>query len=182
MDMENAWNRALQNTEIIRGRVQGLHTYADTRVPYILLSESSVNDGDTIVRKGEVVVHRPSLFVPPQNPSFQGFDLTDKMGVDENSFINFLVVRGVTMPSLLYNNKTSSLDIYEDSLSRAVKHYKDLLQRQENVSTGLVTGPEDCWPFSLMIFICAQIIRHSNSDLRKLIDEYRRNDPEQNTL
>jgi hypothetical protein len=180
MDLEEAWEKALKNTEIIRGRLQALMTMADTKVPYILLSESSINEGDTVVRKGEVIVHKPALFIPPHNPSFQGFDFNEKMGVDENSFINFLLVRGVSLPSLAYDNKTHSLDIYEDSLSQAVKHYKDLLQRQENVSTGLLTGPEDCWPFSLMIFICAQILKNSNSDIRKLIDEYRKNNPDQN--
>jgi len=59
MDMEEAWNKALRYTEIIRSRVQSLMTFKDTAVSYILLSESSINVGDTVVRRGEVVVEKP---------------------------------------------------------------------------------------------------------------------------
>jgi len=174
MDFEIMWNKALKNTEIIRSRVQALSMAGDTHVPYLLLSESSINVGDTIVRKGEVLVQKPSLFIPPNNPQFQGFEFendTDEK-FDENSFINFLIVRGISLPSLRYDNKTSSLDIYEGKLSEAIKHHQKILQQQENVHTGLVVGPEDCWQFSIMIFICSQIIKNADQDIQRLLDEY----------
>ena len=172
MDIEEFWEKALRNTEIIRSRVQALMTSADTHVPYILLSESSLNQGDTVVRKGEVFVEKPSLILPPNNPQFQGFEFDGTEVLNKNSMINFLLVRGVTIPSLKYDNKTSSLDIYEGSLSRAIKHYQELLLQQENVSTGLMVGPEDCWQFSLIIFICSQIARNAQQDIQKLLQEY----------
>lgn len=174
MDIEKYWEKALRQTEIIRSRVQALMTTGDTKVPYILLSESSLNLGDTVVRKGEVMVQKPSLILPPNNPQFKGFDLEDAQGIDSNHLVNFLLVRGVMIPSLKYNNKTHSLDIYEGSLSAAIKHYQVLLQQTENVSTGLMAAPEDCWQFSLLIFICTQIARNADQDIRKLLDEYHR--------
>lgn len=177
MDFEKMWTKALKHTEIIRSRIQALSMSGDTQVPYLLLSESSINVGDTVVRKGEVLVQKPSLFIPPNNPKFEGFEFEDKDGVgafDENSFINFLIVRGVSIPSLRYDNQTSSLDIYEGKLSQAVKHHEKLMQQQENVKSGLLVGPEDCWQFSILIFICSQVMRNADQDIRRLLDEYHR--------
>ena len=177
MGIEKMWAKALKDTEIIRGRVQSLSVIGDTHVPYLLLSESSINVGDTVVRKGEVLVKRPSLFIPPNNPKFEGFEFENEDGTeafDENSLINFLIIRGISIPSLRYNNRTSSLDIYEGRLSEAIKHHEKILQQQENVHAGLLVGPEDCWQFSILIFICSQIIKNADQDIRRLLDEYHR--------
>jgi len=174
MDIYKAWHKALRNTEIVRSRVQGLMTFQETHVPYILLSESSINVGDTIVRQGDVLVEKPSLILPPNIPQFKGFDFEDDYEGTENDIVNFLLVRGITLPSLKYQNKTYQLDIFEGKLSEAIKHYKELLQHQENVTTGLMTGPEDCWQFSLLVFICSQIARNADTDLRRILDEYRK--------
>jgi len=174
MDFEKAWKEALKNTEIIRTRVQPLMTMAETCVPYILLSESTINVGDTVVREGEILVEKPSLIVPPNNPYFTGFEFKDEYNIDDNTLINFLIVRGVKLPSFRYDNKTSSLNVFEDKLSKAITHYQDLLLRAENVRTGLIIGPEDVWQFSLLIFICSQITKNVDNDFKKLIDEFKR--------
>ena len=99
MDIYKAWNRALHNTEIIRTRVQGLMTFQSTHVPYILLCESSVNLGDTVVRQGEVMVEKPALILPPHIPQFKGFDFETDYEGTPNDIVNFLFVRGVMLPS-----------------------------------------------------------------------------------
>ena len=174
MDSYEAWTRALKNTEIIRPRMQSLLTFKDTHVPYILLSESSINLGDTVVRRGEVIVEKPSLILPPNIPQFNGFDFDDELKREKDAVIDFLFVRGMSIPSLHYNNKTYMIDIFEGGLSKAVSHYKDLLQHQENVQSGLMTGPEDCWQFSVIIYICSQIVKNANMDIRELLDEYKK--------
>lgn len=170
MDFQKDWNKALKNTEIIRTRVKSLMTFSDTTVQYILLSESSINIGDTIVRKGSVVLERPTLILPPNIPQFSGFEFDDASA--ENAFVNFLLVRGIQLPSIQYNNHTQSLDIYEGKLSKAISEYNDLMQKQENVVTGLIAGPEDCWQFSLLIYLCSQVTRNAEIDFKKLLDEY----------
>lgn len=181
MDFEAAWKKALKNTEIIRNRIHGLQTKDHTQVPYVLLCESSINVGDTVVRQGEVIVQKPALFLPPNNPQFSGFEFEqeDSARIDQNSLVNFLLVRGITLPSLQYNNSTSSLDIYEGRLSQAIEHYKKKLQQEENVLTGLIAGPEDFWQFSLLIFICTQIARNAEVDIRHLLEQYRNKKREQ---
>ncbi|MEI7998525.1 MAG: hypothetical protein WCH62_03355 [Candidatus Omnitrophota bacterium] len=172
MDIQDSFEKALKETEIVRSRVLSLQTFADTHVPYILLSASSINEGDTVVRKGEVLVQKPALILPPNIPQFEGFSADDHAVLDSDAMINFLLVRGVSMPSMKYNNKTSSLDIFEGHLDDATKHYNNHLQSQENTATGLLIGPEDVWPFSLLIFICGQIARNSSTDIRKLLDQW----------
>lgn len=178
MDFEKAWNDALKSTEIVRSRIQALEMAGRTYVPYILLTESSINAGDTVVRKGEIYVEKPSLIIPPNNPQFNGFEFDELEDFEEHSMINFLILRGVRFPSLRYDNKTSSLEVFEGKLSEAVKKYEKILQQQENVNTGLIIGHEEYWQFSLIIFIVSQIARNADNDIRKLLAEYKRNNPE----
>ncbi len=181
MDLQSAWSKALSNTEIIRSRVQGLLTFKDTMVPYMLLSESTVNKGDTVVRKGEILVEKPSLILPPNIPQFEGFEFEEDSdhhkeldNPGNSAIVNFFLVRGVTLPSLKYNNKTLSLDIYEGKLKDAVLHYLDQLEKEENIQTGLLIGPEEYWQFSLLIFISGQIVKNADSDVKRLLEEYKK--------
>ncbi|MDE2028680.1 MAG: hypothetical protein KGK03_07965 [Candidatus Omnitrophica bacterium] len=172
MDITSAWEKALQETEIIRSRIIGLQTFSETHVPYILLSPSSVNEGDTVVRSGEVLVHRPSLILPPHIPQLEGFAFEDGDSFKEDSMINFLLVRGITLPSMKYDNKISALDVFEGKIQDAIGVYGNRLQREENTATGLIRGPDDVWQFSLLIFVCSQIAKNSTVDIRRLLDEY----------
>lgn len=174
MDIYDAWGKALKHTEIVRSRVSALQIFHSTQVPYILLSESSVNLGDTVVRRGEITVDRPSLILPPNIPQLEGFELQDSPAFDQESMINFLLIRGISLPSLKYDNKTSQLNVFDGHLDKAVKHYLNELQQKENVTSGLLVGPEDVWPFSLLIFICSQIARNSEIDIRRLMDEHKK--------
>jgi hypothetical protein len=174
MNIQDGWEKALSKTEIIRTRVQGLLVNEATNLPYIFLCESSINPQDAVVRKGEVVVGKPSLVLPSASPQFEGFDFDKEFDTSEGMLTNFLLVRGVTFPSLNYNNKTYSVDVFEGGLSKAIQHNLDKLQRQEDVHTGLLTGPEDSWQFSILIFICTQVIKSAETDVRKLLEDFRK--------
>ena len=175
MDINQAWNKAFRETEIIRYRVQSLMTFKDTLIPYIVLSESSINVGDTIVRSGEVLVERPSLILPPNNPQLKGFDLEMDTVLKNDSFINFLLIRGISLPSLKYDNQTHELNVHEDRLSNAIHYYHNKLLKEENVHSGLIVGPEDCWQLSVFIYTCTQIVRNSQEDIKKLLKKYKEN-------
>jgi len=173
MDFYEAWNKALKKTEIIRSRVSRLQTHAETNVPYILLSSSTINPGDTVVRKGKVLIEKPSLLVPPNIPQFEGFDFDQDGHTREDSVVNYLLVRGIHLPSMRYNNQTYTLDVHEGDLDKAIRHYHNLLQRRESVQTGLIVGPEDCWPFSLLLFVCSQVAKNAEADIKRMLDENR---------
>ncbi len=174
MNIHENWEKALKYTEIIRARVMPLLTHSTTKLPYIFLAESSLNVGDTVVRKGEVWVERPSLVLPPNSPQFQGFDFEKESSLNQDLITSFLLVRGIRFPSLKYENKTHLLDVYEGRLRKAIEDYSHRLEREENVSTGLVAGPEDCWQFSVLIFTCAQALKSADGDIRKLLEEFRK--------
>ncbi|PIQ89102.1 MAG: hypothetical protein COV72_04725 [Candidatus Omnitrophica bacterium CG11_big_fil_rev_8_21_14_0_20_42_13] len=171
MDIQDKWEKALAGTKIIRPRVQELLTFATTRLPYVFLSPSSVNEGDTLVRQAEVLVERPALLLPENLPQFDGFEFDSDSGPGEETLINFLFVRGVSMPSLKYNNKTHRLDIYEGCVEKAVDFYLDKLRREEDVHTGLICGLDDYWQFSVLIFIASQIARSAEGDIKRILDK-----------
>ena len=172
-DFYESWIKALKSTEIIRPRIQHLSDTADTRVPYIFLAPSEINVGDTIARNGEVIVSKPELILPPHVPLFDGFDFESEQGSPENHIINFLLIRGIQLPSMRYSNSTSSLEVFEGGLKQAVAHNLNQLQRQENVQTGLITGLEDGWQFSVLIYICTQIVRNAERDIQRLREQFR---------
>lgn len=176
MDVHKDWEEALKNTEIIRSRVKELMTFKDTSVPYVLLSASSVNAGDTVVRKGKVKVSKPSIVLPPSFPQFFGFDFDQKGSFQESMITNFLMVRGVTMPSLKYNHELYSIDVFENQIEGAIAHYQNDLQRREDVQTGLLVGPEDCWQLSLLIYICTQVAKNAKTDIQRLLEKYHQHD------
>ncbi len=173
MNLNDLWERAVKKTEIIRPRVLPLETHNVTRLPYICLSESSVNAGDTAVRRGEVLVEKPAIVLPYNAPQFAGFDF-EKQLVNEDLFKSFLLVRGVQIPGMRYSNKSHSTDVQEGSLSRAIELFKKELQKTENVHTGLIAGPEDCWQFCVLLFVCSQVARSADGDIRRLLDDMRR--------
>lgn len=174
MDIQESWQKAVNNTKIIRPRVQELHTFSATKLPYVFLTESSLNLGDTVVRYGEIIVDKPAIVLPFNLPQFEGFDFKESFPFSEDTFMNFLLVRGVSFPSFKYNNKTNFLDVYEGRLDNAVDFYLNKLQREENVNTGLITGLEDCWQFSVLIFICTQVAKSAEGDIQKILAEFMR--------
>ena len=175
MDIEQMWQRAIKNTEIMRSRVRLLETFTHTEIPYVFLAESTLNIGDTVVRKGKVLVEKPAIILPGNPPQFQGFEFEDLFDIDRHKIVDFLLIRGVRFPSLKYDNQTSLVDIYEGSIKKAIERYKDQLQRAEDVHTGLIIGPEDCWQFSVLIFIGTMVSRSAEEDIRRLLDRFKPN-------
>lgn len=174
MNIQDGWEKALKNTEIIRPRVHPLETFAVTHLPYIFLSQSESQTHSTVVRKGEVRVEKPSLLLPYGMPYFEGFDFEKEMRINEDFLASFFLMRGVTFPSLKFNNTIDSSQIFEGGLSEAVKHHLGSLQQNENVHTGLITGPADCWQFSVLIFIGSQVTRSAEGDFKKIFNDAHR--------
>ena len=174
MNIYDKWIKALKHTQIIRSRVSSLRTDSDTMMPYIFLAESAINSGDTVVRKGEVKIERPSLVLPPNMPQMNGFDFEEAVSALPDSITNFFLVRGISIPSYHYNNTTIEIDVFEGRLTKAVAFHRDELSRHENVTTGLVVGPEDCWQFSILLYNCSQVIKNADRDIQRLLDEFRR--------
>ena len=173
MDLEKKWEEALKKTEIVRLRVGHLATFQTTQIPYIFLAESIVNLGDTVVREGRVSIDKPAIILPEDMPQFEGFELKKDYNLNSDMLGMFLMVRGISFPSLKYEHEVSRMDIFEGPLSKAKSHHKDELEKTEDAQTGLIIGPEDCWQFSLFIYVGLLISKSLPSDLRRLWETFR---------
>ena len=173
MSLEEAWNKALAKTEITRSRISYLSAFEATALPYIFLAASSVNLGDTIVRRGKILVHRPAIILPEDMPQLEGFEFEKDYQTNADMVRMFLLVRGVSLPSLKYEHEISRLDIYEGRLEKAKVYFKQELERTENVQAGLIVGPEDTWQLSLLIYVGLLIGKSLPSDLRRLWEKFK---------
>ncbi len=176
MDIEAKWEKALNKTEILRGRLRELLTFEPTDLPYIFLGESAVNVGDTIVRKGKIIVDKPLLVLPPHYPQFEGFDFQKDFETNEERIRTFLLLRGLSFPSLKYTNEISSLGIQEGGLEKASKKFSLGLERKEDVQTGLILGPEDCWQFSVIIYTGSLMLKSASGDIKRILEKFRKRD------
>lgn len=174
MDIRALWDKALKRTEIIRMRLPDLATFETTVVPYIFLAESALNQGDTVVRQGKVLIERPAVVLPQCSPQFEGFAFDEAFQVSPEAIATFLLVRGVQFPSLRYRHEVSSLDVSEQSLQQAIDQFRHHLTVAEDITTGLVVGPEDAWQFSLLLLVGTLVVRSAEGDLRRLFDEWRK--------
>ena len=174
MDIHELWDKARKHTEILRMRMQDLSSADITNVPYVFLAESSLNQGDTVVRRGHVLVERPSIVLPGFSPQFEGFAFDQELHLSQETVATFLLIRGVHFPSLKYRHETSSLDLFEGNLQKAVTHFQDQLQRAEDIKTGLVIGLEDAWQFSILLLVGMLVIRSAEGDLRRFLEEWRK--------
>ena len=173
-DIQELWDKARKQTEILRMRLSDLATFEATSVPYIFLAESALNQGDTVVRQGQVVIQKPSIILPNFSPQFEGFELEEELHVSDNALATFLLVRGIQFPSLKYRHQMSSLDLYEGSLQQAIDHFGRQLTTAENITTGLVIGPEEAWQFSLLMLVGALVVRSAEGDLRRILEQWRK--------
>jgi len=173
MDIESEWKKALKQTDVIRSRVMPLATHENTLLPYIFLAESALNRGDTLVRKGEITVEKPAIILPENLPQFEGFEFEQESPLRHDFITAFFMVRGIRFPSLRYQNKTESLDVFEGPVQKASDYWADKLGAMEDVRTGLVRGPEESWQFSILILVAHQVSRQADGDIRKLMERYR---------
>ena len=171
MDIEKLWEKALKKTEIHRARLNKLHTFKATELPYTLLTESSVNIGDTVVRKGTIKANKPLIIMPHHYPIFEGFDFSEDIHMGDDMLRSFLLMRGISLPSLKYSNRTYSVDLYENSLKNAIEHYKGIMQKKEDVRQGLIIGSDDAWKFSLLIYVAAMVSKSASSDIQAFLDK-----------
>ncbi len=46
------------------------------------------------------------------------------------------------------------------------------MEKREDVHSGLMLGPEDCWQFSVIIYVATLAVRSLPGDLEKLLDDF----------
>ncbi len=174
MSLEQLWNEALKETEIVRLPVKRLHTFGSSLFEYIFLSPSVVNQGDTVVRKGKIDIDRPALVLANNSASFEGFDSDNSSEIRDDKLTSFFYMRGIRFPSFSYKNEPYEIDVYEGSVARAEKMYSDKIRTNEKIATGIVVGKDSSWQFSVILLGCHMIDTHVDSDLKKILDHIKK--------
>lgn len=170
MNIDELWQKAVNKTEIFRSRLRHLYTFDQTVLPYTYLAESALNIGDVVVRSGNIVVERPVIFLPGNLPQFEGFQIKEgNFQADNNTIATFLFLRGISFPTMKYNNETHKLDVVQGPLSKAIQYHKKELERKEDVATGLVASPEDCWQFALLIYAAGLMAKSIPEDIKNIL-------------
>lgn len=171
MDLEEKWQNALENTRIVRFYRYPLSYKDSTELPYIFLGSSIINEGDTVIRKGKVVVDRPMIVLPQNMPQFSGFSGEDEEPIDTENLRIFLMVRGIRFPSLKYKHEISTLDIMEKEAEKAIEECKRELEAKEDIGTGLIVGNPEHWQLSLLLYVALIINRSFPSDMQRFLGD-----------
>lgn len=174
MSLEELWNESLKKTEIVRLPVKRLLTFGATQFDYIFLAPSLVNQGDTVVRKGNFVIDRPAIVLPRNSASFEGFDDKEHPGLTDEGLASFFYVRGISFPSLKYKNESYELDLFEGSLAQAEKNFLSHVRMREDIATAIMIGADTSWQFSAILTACQMIDAHIDDDLKAILNKIKK--------
>ncbi len=175
MDLEEKWEKAIRETKIVKYRLRNLLAFDSTELDYVTLASSAINLGDTVVRKGKIIVHRPLIILPHSSSAqFEGFDFEEDFSLSGDDIRRFFLMRGISFPTLKYRNEARTLNIFEGDVDKAVGYFSDQLEKKEDIYSGLIVGPEDAWQFSVLVYVAAMAARSASSDIERIIQEFRR--------
>ena len=174
MDFEEKWQEVIAKTQIHSFYKHRLSRYETTTLPYTFLGASLINHGDTVVRRGSVIVDKPLIFLPRDIPQFTGFELEEELGVDEDNLRFFFMIRGINFPSLKYKHEISSIDVLEKDPEEAISFYRNEIERKEDIETGLIFGPVETWQLSILFYVNILINRSTSKDLEHYLEEIKK--------
>jgi hypothetical protein len=161
--------RATDETQLLRTRKNDLYTFGATSLPYIFLAHSAINEGDTIVRRGEIQTEKPAiLFGGDQQSHFEGFE---EEGHEE---LRVLFMRAFKMPNLNVQNQDMHLDVVSKELEELGDQFMNDLDRENDSRTAVIRGPEDLWGISLLIYAGEMTRRSAPGNMKEIMKREQR--------
>ena len=157
---------AQEQTKILRTRKSDLFTFGTTRLPYAFLAESLINQGDTVIRRGEINTTKPSLIMGEDLPTFEGFSDDD----GDHKQMSFVFGRGFQLPSLNFQNQSMELEVVSKELKALSDQIQNKLDREHDSKTAVISGPEDSWAFSLLIYAGEMTRRSAPGNIKDMMD------------
>jgi len=168
MGLQEDFMKALGETRIIRQRQSTLLTLSETELSYVLLCESAMNVGDTVVRKGIVKVDKPQLLLLSNPMEFEGFDDYEDDSSESREFMS--LARMASFPPGKYSNIGNQMEVFSGSIEKAIDHYERELDKSGDHHTGLCAGPVDLWALSLFVYIGKMVAKSAHSDLDDMMN------------
>lgn len=164
-DFDQVFQRATDETELLRTRKNDLYTFGATRLPYIFLAHSAINEGDTIVRRGEIQTEKPAIvFGGDQQSRFEGFE---EEGHEE---LKLLFMRAFRMPNLNVHNQDMHLEVVSKELEALGDKFMHELDRENDSRTAVIRGPEDLWGISLLIYAGEMTRRSAPGNMKDIME------------
>jgi hypothetical protein len=159
---------AQRQTEILRTRRNLLYTFGNTRLPYVFLGQSAINEGDVVKRQGEVTVEPPKIVAPGSGAEFAGFGLEEL----PEGVTPIILNRWVKFPTARYENAGGELEVVTGPLEGAIERTLEELERQNDIRTGVIRGPEDKWGFSLLGYVGQMIVRSTPGNIGEYFEHF----------
>lgn len=163
---EERFRAALEQTKVHRARRTNLFTFGATRLPYIFAAESAVNRGETVVRTGEIVTEKPNLILPEEIPTFSGFQTDD----GEGRQLQLVFGRLFRFPAVHCRNDGVALEVVPGEMERVVDGRIAELDRSGNSRTAVISGREDLWHISLMVYAGEMMHRSAPDNIREMLE------------
>lgn len=157
-----------RNTRIVRARKNLLYTFGKTSLPYAFLAESVVNEGDIVLRKGTITVEPPKIIAPVDEIKLEGFEFDE----NEEGMVPVILNRWVNFPAAKYQNSNATLDVVTGPLDSAVEEVINKLDQKNDIKTGVVTGLEKSWGFSVLGYVGHMIVKSAPSNIGEYYERY----------
>jgi hypothetical protein len=169
MNFTEDFSRAIEETEVHRGRRSRLLTVGSTELPYILLNRSLVHKGDTVVRRGVLKVEEPAIMLMQRPHQFEGFG--DESGDPNEALV--AIGRLARFPPARYTNREVQMDVEDKPLDAVLRDLDHFLDENCDERTGLISGPVEIWHLSLMVYVGHMIRQSAGGDFTDLIKRLR---------
>jgi hypothetical protein len=171
MNSHEAFEAAIETTQVIKKRQHSLFTFGITRLPYYFIASSEIDPHDTVIREGKVNVEKPSIYIPGYNPQFEGFEFEDDVPVDEDELKYILLTRRIVLPSLHYIHSEKNLNVERISVDEKINKLCNQLDRRSDTITGVIRGKDKFFPFPLLIYVGEMILRSTGSNLIDIFEK-----------
>lgn len=162
---------SFETTQIVRERKYSLFTFGITKLPYFFIARSQIDSHDSLVREGKVIVEKPQIIIPGNNPLFEGFEFQDGMSFNESEIPQVLLTRRIKLPSLRYINKESSISVDSIGVDEKINQICNKLESKPDTVTGVIHGEDKFYPFPLLIYVGAMILRSSGDNLKEMLEK-----------
>lgn len=152
---ERRWQKAVEQTFVVRFPKQHLATFGATNIKYYVVTEPAFQEempesDEGVLRTGKVLAERPTIVTPSYMANLEGFSS------DAYEFFNDLARQeGPNSPGIMYQYKnqpenTETVGGIPTEIAHRIS--KDLNERQEEMSVVMV-GVNELWDVALLKFI-----------------------------
>lgn len=172
MELDDAFKLAEQDTKFVKVRKNLLYTFGATRLPYVCISQLT-GDGDFVmVRSGEILADKPQIALPGEMFAFEGFEEFWEEFADGEPVVS--LARRISMPPSKYINKTDGQPQREQGpMAQVVERVVNRLENDNDVRTGVITGPEEVWGLSVFLYVGSQVARSAQSNVQEHMEHMR---------